>query len=118
MVFLVATLLICSATTEKFEPSVAFVCDRGTMHMHKDGSWAVDSKTDCMEGKENILKYCKTSYPALEITNIVESSEVKHIKGWCPLGKSRCGTGDTFKVRPYRLVSYKKDLLKPILVLS
>lgn len=87
----------------KFEPSVAFVCDRGAMHMDTKSGWSSDSATDCMEGKDEILAYCKKMYPSLEITNIVESSEYKHIKGWCPLGKT-CSTLEAFKVRPYRYV--------------
>lgn len=92
--------MTCSG--EKFQPMVAFVCDRGSMHMHKDSTWVSDSTTDCMEGKDEILAYCKKSYPTLAVTNIVEASEYSHIKGWCALGKSNCGTEEAFKVRPYR----------------
>ena len=70
--------------------------------MHEDGTWLTDPKTDCMEGKSEILDYCKKMYPGLDITNIVESSEYKHIKGWCALGKADCGTSEAFKVRPFR----------------
>lgn len=72
------------------------------MHMHEDATWESDPDTDCMEGKEKVLEYCKKMYPALEVTNIVESSDHKHIKGWCALGKSGCGSSEAFKVRPFR----------------
>lgn len=88
---------------ELYEPSVAFVCDRGAMHMDRGVGWVSDHSTDCMEGKDEILAYCKKMYPSLEITNIVESSEYKHIKGWCGIGKT-CNTMEAFKVRPYRQV--------------
>ena len=96
----VVAVQLCAGS--KFEPSVAFVCDMGAMHMHEDGSWMADPRTDCMEGKSEILAYCKKSYPTLDITNIVESSEEKRIAGWCSLGKSNCGSSEAFKVRPYR----------------
>ena len=84
------------------------------MHMDKGVGWVSDHTTDCMEGKDEILDYCKKMYPSLGITNIVESSEHKHIKGWCPLGKT-CTTLEAFKVRPYRylyiLLDYHAALL-------
>ena len=82
--------------------------------------WVFDHSTDYMEGKNEILDCCKKMYPSLDITNIVESSEHKHIKGWCPLGKT-CTTLEAFKVRPYRylfdyiimLLCYLTDISLP-----
>lgn len=86
----------------QYDPMVAFVCNKGAMHMDPKDGWYSDSRTDCLESKDNILNYCKTVYPSLEITNIVETSDLMTIKGWCPLGDKDCSAAETFKVRPYR----------------
>lgn len=91
---------------KSYEPSVAFVCGRGAMHMKSEDSWISDPSSDCIEDKEEILKYCKKVYPNLFVTNIVESSSYQHITGWCSLGKKCIDSQEAFKVRAYRLVGY------------
>lgn len=97
----------------QYDPMVAFVCNKGAMHMDPKDGWYSDSRTDCLESKDNILNYCKTVYPSLEITNIVETSDLMTIKGWCPLGDKDCSAAETFKVRPYRCLTgpFQSDAL-------
>ena len=90
------------AAEQQHDPMVAFVCNKGAMHMDPSDGWYSDSRIDCLESKDNVLNYCKTVYPSLEITNIVESTDLMTIEGWCPLGKKDCSSPETFKVRPYR----------------
>lgn len=89
--------------SRKFEPAVAFVCGKGSMHMEHTGKWVSDSATDCIESKAEILKYCQKNYPTLDVTNIVESTKHVHIRGWCSLNK-QCDPKQTeaFKVQYYR----------------
>lgn len=89
-----------------YDAMVAFVCNKGAMHMDPDKGWYSDPNTDCLESKEDILDYCKSVYPSLDITNIVETSEHEVIKGWCPVGRSGCSAPETFKVRPFRFVDW------------
>ena len=103
-------LSLCSYTAvlgtgnKPYEPMVAFVCNKGAMHMDPDKSWTSDGEVDCLEDKQNILEYCKQLYPQLNIRNIVETTEHMIVKGWCPLGTKTfpCESPDTFKVQPYR----------------
>ena len=85
-----------------YDPMVAFVCDMGAMHMDPNEGWYPDPNTDCIEDKEAILDYCKAVYPALDVTNIVETLEHVLIKGWCPLGQANCDSPQKYKIRPYR----------------
>lgn len=100
--FIVAVIYTTLAST--YEPMVAFVCNKGAMHMDPDMGWTSDPFTDCMESKQAILNYCNRTYPSLDITNIVETSDHMIIKGWCPLDQPHCQE-ETFEVRPYRSVA-------------
>lgn len=94
-----------------YSPMVAFVCDKGAMHMDPDLSWHTDPNTSCLDEKRSILEYCKQVYPSLDVTNIVEASESVTIRGWCPLGQKDCESPQTFLVQPYRSGSNYHSLL-------
>jgi len=95
--------MVASYAKKNHEPMVAFICGKGAMHTDPDLGWTSDRNTDCVENKEAILDYCKKAYPLLDVTNIVETSEFQHVKGWCPIGnKEACKSPEAFKVRPYR----------------
>lgn len=85
-----------------YDPMVAFVCNKGAMHMDPTVGWSADSHVDCLGTKQQILDYCKLMYPQLDVQNIVETTESMIIKGWCPLGTPKCSEPDTFRVQPYR----------------
>lgn len=46
---------------ESFIPLVAFKCGYRNQHMNEDGEWKSDDSqlAQCLEGKYDILKYCK-----------------------------------------------------------
>ena len=90
---------------------VAFICDKGAMHMDPNEGWYQDPQTDCIEDKKQILAYCKKVYPSLDVTNIVETLEHAVIKGWCPLGEAKCDQPQKFSVRPYRSVNSSRGKL-------
>ncbi|KAI1732120.1 e2 domain of amyloid precursor protein [Ditylenchus destructor] len=90
---------------EAFVPLVAFQCGYRNKFMNKDGEWQDDpsSAASCLQGKYDILKYCKRVYPNEEISNIVEYSHLSRVDKWC----KEDGTGSCkhhFTVRPYRCI--------------
>lgn len=89
---------------EKFVPLVAFECGFRNKFMAEDGTWQTDETryATCVSGKLDILKYCKKSYPKLNITNIVEYSHEVTIDKWCKEEGSPCKWSRT--VRPYHCI--------------
>jgi len=90
---------------EHFVPLVAFECGYRNKYMNKQGEWQDDpsSAAGCLQGKYDILKYCKRVYPNDQITNIVEYSHVSHIENWCKEDATDCHS--QFTVRPYRCIA-------------
>uniref|UniRef100_A0A915PSW0 A4_EXTRA domain-containing protein n=1 Tax=Setaria digitata TaxID=48799 RepID=A0A915PSW0_9BILA len=72
--------------------------------MSENGVWMSDPSTlaTCLSGKLDILKYCRKSYPKLDVTNIVEYSHEVEIPGWCREEGSPCKW--THTVRPYQCI--------------
>ncbi|OZC05444.1 hypothetical protein X798_07584, partial [Onchocerca flexuosa] len=89
---------------EKFVPLVAFECGFRNRFMSEDGEWMSDPSTlaTCLNGKLDILKYCRKAYPKLDVTNIVEYSHEVEIPGWCREQGSPCKW--THTVRPYQCI--------------
>lgn len=90
---------------EVFVPLVSFQCGYRNKFIDKNGKWRDDSNKNagCLQGKYDILKYCKRVYPNLEITNIVEYSHMSHINNWCKEDNS-ASCKHQFTVRPYRCI--------------
>ncbi|CAB3400708.1 unnamed protein product [Caenorhabditis bovis] len=89
---------------EKFVPMVAFSCGYRNQYLGEDGTWKSDDRryATCFTGKLDILKYCKTAYPSLNITNIVEYSHEVSIDKWCREEGNPCKW--THSVRPYQCI--------------
>uniref|UniRef100_A0A914DL95 Uncharacterized protein n=1 Tax=Acrobeloides nanus TaxID=290746 RepID=A0A914DL95_9BILA len=89
---------------ENFVPLVAFKCGYRNKYMNESGDWVDDSSNyaQCLEGKYDILKYCKRVYPGKDITNIVEYSHESQIEKWCKEDGTSCK--HIFTVRPYRCI--------------
>ncbi|XP_067937984.1 amyloid-beta precursor-like protein [Watersipora subatra] len=96
-----------------YDPMVAFVCNKGAMHMDPTTGWTIDPFANCLEEKSSILAYCQRTYPGLDIRNVVETTNEMTIKGWCPLGTSDCKYPDTFTVQAYRCLAgaFQSDVL-------
>ncbi|XP_059172990.1 amyloid-beta precursor-like protein isoform X2 [Physella acuta] len=94
---------------EKFEPMVAFICERPAMHRGVNG-WISDKSTDCLDRMEDILAYCKNIYPDHNITNVVEASYLVTIPDW-PMGTS--DRQHPHRVRPFRCLvgGFQSDAL-------
>jgi amyloid beta A4 protein len=89
---------------EPFVPMVSFLCGYRNKYIDKNGEWQDDpsSAASCLQGKYDILKYCKRVYPNEEITNIVEYGHMVHIDKWCKEKGESC-KHQAF-VRPYRCI--------------
>ncbi|MFH4983789.1 hypothetical protein AB6A40_010498 [Gnathostoma spinigerum] len=89
---------------ERFVPLVAFECGFRNKYMGEDGAWISDVNrwATCQSGKLDILKYCRKTYPKLDITNIVEYSHEMKISNWCHEEGTPCKW--THTVRPYQCV--------------
>ncbi|GMT35362.1 hypothetical protein PFISCL1PPCAC_26659 [Pristionchus fissidentatus] len=89
---------------EKFVPLIAFKCGFRNRYMAENGSWVSDSNkfATCLDGKLDMLKYCKKSYPSLNVTNIVEYNHEVTLADWCREEGDKCVSTRT--VRPYRCI--------------
>ncbi|XP_064595502.1 amyloid-beta precursor-like protein [Liolophura sinensis] len=85
----------------KFEPMVAFMCNKPAMRRTPEG-WARDEKTDCLQDSVEILNYCKKMYPNHDVTNVVEANYVVTIEDWCSVGHKHCHSHGSHTVRPFR----------------
>ncbi|XP_067676161.1 amyloid-beta precursor-like protein [Haliotis asinina] len=105
---LIQTLTATVNVDEKFEPMVAFMCNKPAMHRVTNG-WEYDTTTDCLKKKTDILQYCQELYPDHEITNIVEASYETNVPEW----PSKNGKRHTHHVRPYRCIDgpFQSDAL-------
>jgi len=69
----------------KFEPEVAFKCNRPPMHRVVNG-WEADLKVNvnstCPDQLSYILSYCKEVYPDHQITNVIERDYKIEIPNW------------------------------------
>lgn len=62
----------------KYEPKIAVQCGQIAKHIDtKSGKWLHDENENkiCTSDIEELLKYCKKTYPNITITNIVEANE-------------------------------------------
>ncbi|CAD5216859.1 unnamed protein product [Bursaphelenchus okinawaensis] len=86
-----------------FIPMVAFKCGYRNKYLNESGDWESDpsSVATCLQGKLDILKYCKRVYPDKKITNIVEYGHISQIPQWCDEDTGR-HCQKTFYIRPYR----------------
>ncbi|KAL4228699.1 Amyloid-like protein 2 [Mactra antiquata] len=85
----------------KFEPEVAFICNKPAMHRVVNG-WEPDYTTDCLEDPEEILEYCKKVYPDHDIKNVIETSYKIEIPDWPKFdGPEPDKTGE-HRVTPYK----------------
>ncbi|KAE9550371.1 hypothetical protein FO519_006412 [Halicephalobus sp. NKZ332] len=89
---------------ESFVPLVAFKCGYRNQHINEEGEWKSDDSqlAQCLEGKYDILKYCKRVYPGKNITNIVEYSHEMNVDKWCKEDGTQCK--HSFVVRPYHCI--------------
>lgn len=69
------------ALSAKFEPMVAFICNKPAMHRVVNG-WEPDFTTDCLEDPQEILQYCKKVYPDHDVKNVIETSYGLEIPDW------------------------------------
>ncbi|CAD5222263.1 unnamed protein product [Bursaphelenchus xylophilus] len=86
-----------------FIPMVAFKCGYRNKYLNESGEWQSDpsSVATCLQGKLDILKYCKRVYPDKKITNIVEYGHISQIPRWCDEDTGR-HCQKSFYIRPYR----------------
>ncbi|GFR81809.1 beta-amyloid protein [Elysia marginata] len=102
--------LAASASLEdKYEPMVAFICERPAMHRTVN-SWVPDRKVDCLEAMEDILAYCQQMYPDHNVSNVVEASYLVTIPDWPMMNTDRALP---HRVRPFRCLSggFQSDAL-------
>jgi len=92
------------AKHQVFVPQVAFQCGFRNQYLNRNGEWVSDSDPNavCLQGKYDILKYCRRVYPDLDVTNIVESTHSTKVVDWCKSDGKPCKW--TFWVNPYRCV--------------
>uniref|UniRef100_A0A4W5KXX8 Amyloid beta (A4) precursor-like protein 1 n=1 Tax=Hucho hucho TaxID=62062 RepID=A0A4W5KXX8_9TELE len=86
------------------EPQIAMFCGRQLLHMNPEtGQWEPDpqGRQGCFTEPNQILSYCQEMYPALQISNVEESSSPVTIPAWCKKGWGHCQTRP-FIVMPYR----------------
>ncbi|GFN94381.1 beta-amyloid protein [Plakobranchus ocellatus] len=109
--FLLISLQLAASESfdDKYEPQVAFICERPAMHRVVN-AWIPDRSTGCMDRMEDILAYCQKMYPDHNITNVVEASSLKTIPSWPMLNSKRLLS---HRVRPYRCLSggFQSDAL-------
>lgn len=88
----------------EFHPMVAFKCGYRNRYLDTHGNWVTDKEryAVCLKGKLDILKYCRKSYPELEVTNIVEDTHFHKIGDWCKEEGTPCKW--THTVRPFRCI--------------
>ncbi|KAK2707349.1 hypothetical protein QYM36_015137 [Artemia franciscana] len=95
----------------RFEPQVAVPCGAGLkganlypQYLAGPDRWVSDSTAEpgCIRDKMQVLELCRKSYPSRNITNIVESTKITKIDGWCKTGHKKCK--NTLYVRPYRCI--------------
>ncbi|KAK3744753.1 hypothetical protein QZH41_013301, partial [Actinostola sp. cb2023] len=85
------------------EAQVAFWCGKVNQHVDlKTGHWITDKngRSMCATSKEQVLRYCKHTYPSLQISNIVEANSPITIDKWCDPKNVNCtGTKDIVTYR-------------------
>lgn len=89
--------------SRKFEPMVAFICNKPAMHRVPSG-WVADddSSKSCVKEPEEILKYCKKLYPDHDITNVLQATFKVTIPNWCGFNVTHCHKHGNHSVRPFR----------------
>uniref|UniRef100_A0A7E4UQT4 A4_EXTRA domain-containing protein n=1 Tax=Panagrellus redivivus TaxID=6233 RepID=A0A7E4UQT4_PANRE len=89
---------------QTFLPLVAFKCGYRNQYMRENGEWHSDDShlAQCLEGKYDILKYCKRVYPGKNISNIVEYSHEVNVHEWCKEDGTQCK--HSFTVRPFQCI--------------
>lgn len=109
ILFGLVQLLSGASVEDKYEPMVAFICERPAMHRGVNG-WLSDKTQGCPDTLEDVLTYCKKVYPDHNITNVVESSRFYDIPNW-PMGNA--GRKHTHHVRPFRCLvgDFQSDAL-------
>lgn len=109
-----STIIDVFEATNGHEPRVAVSCGHVPFHIDvKTGSWVEDSrgKAVCDGDKEEVKRHCQTTYPKLNITNIVEANEALKFNNWCKPGDVQCTIEK--EVVPYRCLvdEYEADAL-------
>jgi amyloid beta A4 protein len=93
-----------SRSHQSFIPLVAFKCGYRNQYVRENGEWSSDDSNlaTCLEGKYDILKYCKRVYPGRNITNIVEYSHEVSVGKWCKEDGTQCK--HSFVIRPFQCI--------------
>nr|ATN40259.1 amyloid precursor protein [Botryllus schlosseri] len=104
LVFREALSVIDEPPTMKFTPALAMRCGKATKYRNVNtGEW-ISSGRDCINGSEELLDYCKTVYPNLMITNVLEEEKSVTISHWCRAGTNPPCRGHRHTVKPVRCV--------------
>ncbi|XP_052804541.1 amyloid-beta precursor-like protein [Mya arenaria] len=93
--------LAAHASVGKFEPMVAFICNKPAMHRTVNG-WEVDYKQNCTDEPKQILDYCKTVYPDHDIKNAIEVTYKIEIPDWPKFDGPEPEKTGTHKVFPWK----------------
>ncbi|GAB1601946.1 amyloid-beta A4 protein-like isoform X2 [Argonauta hians] len=98
-----AVVVNMEMNASKFEPMVAFLCNKPAMHRTPNG-WQADTNTSnsCLTSPVQILSYCKTLYPDHEVTNVLQASYRVTIPNWCRFNATHCHKHGNHTVRPFR----------------
>lgn len=89
----------------KFEPMVAFLCNKPPMHRVVNG-WEPDyTVNNCTQDPEDILDYCKKVYPDHKITNVIETNYKVEIPEWPRFdGPDPTSENGDHKVSPFKCI--------------
>ncbi|XP_036366543.1 amyloid-beta precursor-like protein isoform X3 [Octopus sinensis] len=98
-----AVVVNMDMNARKFEPMVAFLCNKPAMHRTPNGWQAdTDDSKSCLSSPVQILSYCKTLYPDHEVTNVLQASYKVTIPNWCRFNATHCHKHGNHTVRPFR----------------
>uniref|UniRef100_A0A8C5QYS2 Amyloid beta like protein 1 n=1 Tax=Leptobrachium leishanense TaxID=445787 RepID=A0A8C5QYS2_9ANUR len=99
-------LLLSVQSLAAWRPQLALFCGRVPLHMDlMSGQWVPDPHgvPSCLGSRDEILQYCKQSYPELQITGVAEAAQPVTVTNWCPNQRSEC-RGRQHIVVPYHCV--------------
>lgn len=91
----------------KFEPALAFICNKPAMHRVVNG-WEADfnKSTSCIDDPDDILDYCKKLYPDHDIRNVVEAAYKVDIGDWPRFpGIPESESNIVHRVRPFKCIA-------------
>ncbi|CAH2318286.1 amyloid 1 [Pelobates cultripes] len=96
-------LLLSAQSLSAWRPQLALFCGRVPLHMDlMSGQWVSDPRgvPSCLGSRDEILQYCRQSYPELQITGVAEAAQPVTVTNWCPKQGSEC-RGRQHIVVPY-----------------